>query len=89
MTIREAYNRARRSLAAVTEDPAFEAGCLVEQFFGMTRAAMLTHGDRPAMPEAEKVKSAAGLLKTICWRLLLAFRISCSTTPALPLISGF
>ena len=50
MTIREAYNRARRSLAAVTEDPAFEAGCLVEQFFGMTRAAMLTRGDRPAMP---------------------------------------
>ena len=54
MTIREAYNRARRSLAAVTEDPAFEAGCLVEQFFGMTRAAMLTRGDRPAMPEAER-----------------------------------
>ena len=29
------------------------------------------------------------IIETICWRLLLAFRISCSTTPALPLISGF
>ncbi|MGN0479458.1 MAG: peptide chain release factor N(5)-glutamine methyltransferase [Hominenteromicrobium sp.] len=54
MTVREAYNRAKKRLAAAADDPAFEAVCLTEQYFGMARAALLTHGERLAPPEAER-----------------------------------
>lgn len=53
MNVRMLYNEARRTLAAVSEDPAFEAVCLTERFFGMDRAAVLTHGERIPQPEAE------------------------------------
>lgn len=54
MTVREAYDRAKKRLTPVTEDPAFEAVCLTEKYFGMARAALLTHGGRTAEPEAER-----------------------------------
>src|SRR3990167_7555719 len=41
------------------------------------------------MPEAEKAKSAAGLLRMIGWKQLSRSRINFSTTPAFTLISGF
>ncbi len=53
MNVRELYNEARRALAAVCEDPAFEAVCLTRCFFGMDRAAVLTHGERVPSAEAE------------------------------------
>jgi len=54
MTVRALYNEARRALAAVTEDPAFEALCLVEKYFGLDRSGLLLHGDRAAAAETEK-----------------------------------
>ena len=50
MNVRSLYDGARRALAAVSDDPAFEAVCLTQHCFGMDRAAVLTHGDR--VPEA-------------------------------------
>ena len=54
MTVRALYNEARRALAVVTEDPAFEALCLVEKYFGLDRSGLLLHGDRAADAETEK-----------------------------------
>ena len=53
MTVRGLYNAARKRLAAVTEDPAFESLCLTEHFFGMDRSKMLVYGDREADEAAE------------------------------------
>lgn len=53
MSIRSLYDGARRALAAVSDDPAFEAVCLTQHFFGMDRAAVLTHGDRVPDAQAE------------------------------------
>lgn len=54
MTIRMLYNAARKTLADVTEDPAFEAMCLTEKYFGMNRTQLLVHGEREAEPAAER-----------------------------------
>ena len=54
MTVRALYNAARKALTAVTEDPAFEALCLVEKYFGLDRSSLLLHGDRAAAAETEK-----------------------------------
>lgn len=54
MTVRALYQNARRMLADVTDDPAFEALCLTEKFLGMGRTAMLLYGDSEVQPEAEK-----------------------------------
>lgn len=64
MTVRALYNDARRALSAVTEDAAFEASCLAEYAFGLTRTALLTHGDRVAADE-----DAARLQAAVCERL--------------------
>lgn len=53
MSIRSLYYGARRALAAVSDDPALEAVCLTQHFFGMDRAAVLTHGDRVPDAQAE------------------------------------
>lgn len=53
MSIRSLYDGARRALAAVSDDPALEAVCLTQHFFGMDRAAVLTHGDRVPDAQAE------------------------------------
>lgn len=53
MKIRELYNKARKTLSAVTEDAAFESVCLTEKYFGMDRAGVLVHGDREAVPKQE------------------------------------
>lgn len=55
MNVRALYNRARATLEAVTEDPAFEAMCLAEHFFGLSRSALLTHGEKE--PEAEAAEA--------------------------------
>ena len=59
MNVRSLYDGARRALAAVSDDPAFEAVCLTQHFFGMDRAAVLTHGDRVSDARAEAEFRAA------------------------------
>lgn len=59
MSIRSLYNEARQALGAASDDPAFEAACLMQRFFGMDRAAVLTHGEREPDPAAEAEFRAA------------------------------
>ncbi|MEE0806362.1 MAG: peptide chain release factor N(5)-glutamine methyltransferase, partial [Acutalibacteraceae bacterium] len=59
MSIRSLYNEARQALGAASDDPAFEAACLMQRFFGMDRAAVLTHGAREPDPAAEAEFRAA------------------------------
>lgn len=59
MTIRALYNEVRKKLAGVTEDPSFEALCLVEKFFGLSHTALLVHGGREADNETERAFLAA------------------------------
>lgn len=59
MTVRALYNEARKTFAAVTDDPAFEAACLTEKFFGMDRSAVLLRGDVEVKKAAEEEFLAA------------------------------
>ena len=59
MSVRSLYNEARQALGAASDDPAFEAACLMQRFFGMDRAAVLTHGEREPDPAAEAEFRAA------------------------------
>ena len=54
MTLNELYRAAKTALEPVTEDPTFEAACLLEHFCGANRTELLLHGDKPAESEAEK-----------------------------------
>lgn len=53
MTVRALYNEIRKTLETVTEDPAFEALCLIEKHFGLDRTGLLLRGDREADAKAE------------------------------------
>lgn len=65
MTLQELYRAAKAELEPVTEDPAFEAACLLEHFCGANRTELLLHGDKIAEPEAEeKLLSALEKRKT-------------------------
>lgn len=64
MTIRTLYNETRKALAEVTQDPAFEALCLTEKFFGMNRSALLLHGDREA-EESAAINFCAAVKKRV------------------------
>ena len=59
MTIRTLYNEAKKKLADVTEDAAFEVLCLTEKFFGMDRTAVLLHGENEAEENLASAFSAA------------------------------
>ncbi len=59
MTVQALFQDAKRKLEAVTEDPAFEALCLTEKFFGMGRTAMLLYGNSEVQPDAEEAFCAA------------------------------
>lgn len=48
MTLNELYRAAKTALEPVTEDPTFEAACLLEHFCGANRTELLLHGDKPA-----------------------------------------
>lgn len=54
MTLNELYRAAKTELKTVTEDPAFEAICLLEHFCGADRTKLLLHGNENAATEAEK-----------------------------------
>lgn len=54
MTLNELYRAAKTALEPVTEDPTFEAACLLEHFCGANRTELLLHGDKPAESEAEQ-----------------------------------
>lgn len=47
MTLNELYRTAKTALEPVTEDPTFEAACLLEHFCGANRTELLLHGDKP------------------------------------------
>ena len=59
MTLNELYRAAKTALEPVTEDPTFEAACLLEHFCGANRTALLLHGDKPAESEAEQAVLSA------------------------------
>ena len=59
MTLGELYRAAKTALEPVTEDPTFEAACLLEHFCGANRTALLLHGDKPAESEAEQAVLSA------------------------------
>lgn len=59
MTLSELYRAAKTALEPVTEDPTFEAACLLEHFCGANRTALLLHGDKPAESEAEQAVLSA------------------------------
>ena len=46
MTLNELYHAAKTALEPVTEDPTFEAACLLEHFCGANRTEVLLHGDK-------------------------------------------
>ena len=65
MTLNELYRAAKTALEPVTEDPTFEAACLLEHFCGANRTELLLHGDKPAESEAgQAVLSALEKRKT-------------------------
>ena len=43
MTLSELYRAAKTALEPVTEDPTFEAACLLEHFCGANRTELLLH----------------------------------------------
>ena len=59
MTLSELYRAAKTALEPVTEDPTFEAACLLEHFCGANRTELLLHGDKPAESEAEQAVLSA------------------------------
>ena len=59
MTLNELYRAAKTALEPVTEDPTFEAACLVEHFCGANRTELLLHGDKPAESGAEQAVLSA------------------------------
>ena len=59
MTLNELYRAAKTALEPVTEDPTFEAACLLEHFCGANRTELLLHGDKPAESEAEQAVLSA------------------------------
>jgi len=59
MTLNELYRAAKTALESVTEDPKFEAACLLEHFCGANRTELLLHGDKPAESEAEQAVLSA------------------------------
>ena len=59
MTLGELYRAAKTALEPVTEDPTFEAACLLEHFCGANRTELLLHGDKPAESEAEQAVLSA------------------------------
>lgn len=59
MTLNELYRAAKTALESVTEDPTFEAACLLEHFCGANRTELLLHGDKPAESEAEQAVLSA------------------------------
>ena len=50
MSVRSLYNEARQALGAASDDPAFEAACLMQRFFGMDRAGGVARGGRGPGP---------------------------------------
>lgn len=64
MTLNELYRAAKTALEPVTEDPTFEAACLLEHFCGANRTELLLHGDKPAGEAEQAVLSALEKRKT-------------------------
>ena len=52
MTLNELYRAAKTALEPVTEDPTFEAACLLEHFCGANLTEVLLHVDKPAESES-------------------------------------
>lgn len=76
MTLNKLYRAAKTALEPVTEDPTFEAACLLEHSCGANRTELLLHGDKPAESEAEQaVLSALEKRKTGRAAAISAWRV--------------